>query len=428
MTRRKAMRLWLVTVGEPLPTDVGNQRLLRTGILADVLHKRGHDVTWWTSAFNHQAKIFRQYDDRVKELQPGYRIVFLKGCGYTHNFSFARLRDHRQLARQFRQFAPGMELPDIIICSYPTIDLSRDAVQFGRERRIPVVLDIRDLWPDIFIDVLPRPCRWLGRLAALPLEAAARQAFRGATAITGNTDEMVQWALRKVGRTASPSDKGFPMGYPEPFFSSSEMGKADAYWDSQGIARQKAGLVVCFFGTLGRQFAIERVLEAASRLNDKSSIMFVLCGSGDNLEKYRTLSAGLSNCLFPGWVDAPGIRSLMRRSDVGLAPYIQRKDFLSSYPNKPLEYFAGGLPVLSSLCAGPLANVLREYDCGLTFDLNNPNALILVLDKLNTDRARCREMGKNARKVYEQRFSATIVYNKMVDHLEHIAKYRGNIF
>ena len=233
------MKAWLVAVGEPLPKDEGNQRLLRAGILADVLHERGHDVTWWTSVFNHRTKMFRQYDEQVTTLQHGYRIVFLKGCGYTHNVSFARLRDHSQLARQFSLFASGMEPPDIIVSSFPTIELSRDAVKFGQERRIPVVLDIRDFWPAIFIDVLPHPFRWLGRIVTLPLEAAARQAFRGATAITGNTDEMVQWALRKVGRAASPSDKGFPMGYPEAIFSTSEMEKADEYWDSQGIARQR---------------------------------------------------------------------------------------------------------------------------------------------------------------------------------------------
>ena len=42
------MRIWLITVGEPLPTD-GAERLLRAGILADMLSAKGHDVVFWTS-------------------------------------------------------------------------------------------------------------------------------------------------------------------------------------------------------------------------------------------------------------------------------------------------------------------------------------------------------------------------------------------
>ena len=39
------MRVWLVTIGEPLPIDGTNERLCRTGILANMLVKRGHKVS-----------------------------------------------------------------------------------------------------------------------------------------------------------------------------------------------------------------------------------------------------------------------------------------------------------------------------------------------------------------------------------------------
>ena len=43
------MIVWLVTVGEPLPTDPGSPRLLRAGILAGLLAEKGHVVHWWSS-------------------------------------------------------------------------------------------------------------------------------------------------------------------------------------------------------------------------------------------------------------------------------------------------------------------------------------------------------------------------------------------
>ena len=38
------MRIWLATVGEPLPVDAGRQRLLRTGQFAQWLAAHGHEI------------------------------------------------------------------------------------------------------------------------------------------------------------------------------------------------------------------------------------------------------------------------------------------------------------------------------------------------------------------------------------------------
>jgi hypothetical protein len=51
------MRVWLITVGgEPLPIDGTNERLRRTGILANTIIKRKHKIIWWTSTFDHVIK------------------------------------------------------------------------------------------------------------------------------------------------------------------------------------------------------------------------------------------------------------------------------------------------------------------------------------------------------------------------------------
>jgi len=50
------MRIWLVTIGEPLPIDGSNERLYRMGIIANLLVKKGHKIIWWSSTFNHVRK------------------------------------------------------------------------------------------------------------------------------------------------------------------------------------------------------------------------------------------------------------------------------------------------------------------------------------------------------------------------------------
>jgi len=51
------MRVWLLTIGEPVPLGAGaRDRLHRTGAFARYLVSRGHQVVWWTSAFDHFRK------------------------------------------------------------------------------------------------------------------------------------------------------------------------------------------------------------------------------------------------------------------------------------------------------------------------------------------------------------------------------------
>ena len=99
------MHLWLVTVGEPLPTDAGTPRLLRTGMLAERLLARGHTVDWWNSTFDHVAKRHRADRDTTVEVRQGYRFLLLHGPGYRRNVSLRRWANHRVIAAHLARFA-----------------------------------------------------------------------------------------------------------------------------------------------------------------------------------------------------------------------------------------------------------------------------------------------------------------------------------
>src|SRR5262245_53272534 len=118
------MRVWLVTVGEPLPTDGGTDRLLRAGILADLLHQRGHDVTWWTSTFDHVRKRHRFETDTTLDPKPGYRMILLHGAAYTKDVSLRRIANHRATGRAFSRLAEAEPPPHVVLCSLPTLELS----------------------------------------------------------------------------------------------------------------------------------------------------------------------------------------------------------------------------------------------------------------------------------------------------------------
>jgi len=109
----------------------------------------------------------------------------------------------------------------------------------------------------------------------------------------------------------------------------------------------------------------------------------------------------------------------MKMSDIALAPYTANAKM--SLPNKAFEYFFAGLPIVSSL-QGELQGLLEKHRCGVVYDTSKANDLLEKLRGLLTDRVGVHKMGQRARKLYEDRFSADLIYSDLIRYLERLAK------
>jgi glycosyltransferase involved in cell wall biosynthesis len=395
-------------------------RLHRTGLFAALLAGRGHRVTWWTSAFDHFRK--RSVGRSGEELlSPGLTAVLLDGGGYRRNLSLARMRDHRRIAQAFREAATHLPLPDIVVAALPSLELPLEAVRYGRTHGVPVVLDMRDMWPDIFVEALPRPLRALGRLAAAPLFRQGRKACSGATAITGITEAFVDWGLARGGRVRSALDRSFPMGYISSPPPPDRLREAEAFWDSRGLPSCQEGLVASFVGTIGFQFDFSSIL-GASRLLAQRGVQFrlILCGAGDRHAEVAAQAKGIPNVYMAGWVDAAQIHVLLRRSGLGLDPLPDRFDFLATVNNKAIEYLSAGLPVISCPERGILYELLRDEGCGLSYPHGDSEALAQILERLFRKPGELEHLAANAMRVYQERFVAETVYTQMAEYLEEV--------
>lgn len=409
------MQVWLITVGEPLPTDSANARLLRTGIIAGLLAGRKHDVVWWSSTFDHFTKRQRFKESTTLQFKDYAKLLLLHGPAYRSNVSVSRVLNHIVIAREFTRRAERESKPDIILCSFPTIELSAAAVEYGHRHRVPVVLDIRDLWPDIFLELAPTPLRSLARLALTPLFRLTRKACLGASAIIGINPDFTEWGVRNAGRARGALDATFPLAYKEQAPPAHAIHAARQRWQERGLS--SSSFIACFFGTIGRQFELDTVIEAARRLGSRRpDMVFVLCGDGDRLSQYRELARDCPNVIFPGWVDHADIWTLMRMAAVGLAPYTSEDSFTSSLPNKAIEYLSAGLPLVSSL-RGALQQLLMNYNCGLSYKNRDVEDCVRALDWLYTDPVLRRQMADNALAVFRERFVAERVYGDLIEHL-----------
>ena len=415
------MRVWLVQITEPLPPPLDGSRLMRSGLLAHALVARGHDVHWWASTFLHSERKVIFGEDRDLTLDTGIHLHLIHAPPYVNHISYRRIRHHSVFAERLRRRVRQEGIPEVIHCSFPTIEVCDVITEFGEDLGVPVVVDVRDMWPDIFVGSAGpwlKPMAWFyGRW----MTPRVKRIFSRASAVIGTTPGMVGWALEKADRPMELLDRSFPHGYPRPESPDLLEKDGSCLWDGLGMRKEDPVFRICFFGTVGVRNleAMEKVIECARRLRSRASnVQFIFCGAGVGMQHLKKSAAGLDNVLFPGWVSASQIWSLMVRCQVGLIPYKATKDFQVSIPNKGIEYLAGALPVLVSW-KGYFYDVLRKNGCGRRYDtvLDLENLLI----DLMSNPVELKEMSQRAVALFDKEFSAEMVYSEMAQHLEMVS-------
>ncbi|MBY0371303.1 glycosyltransferase family 4 protein [bacterium] len=408
------MLAWIVTIGEPLPRASSEDRLHRSGMIAQALLAAGHEVVWWGSSFDHFTKQHHYIGDKTLHPQERFRMELLDGGGYRRNISFQRIRDHRRLAAKFRTAVEKeTRLPDVILCSFPSIELADAASDFGKRNGIPVYLDIRDLWPDIFVGAAPGPLRGVARLALTPLISQTRRAMKNSAGVIGISPGYLDWALTYAGRARRDSDALFPLGYQPPTPALDQLSAAETRLLQKGVDPSRP--IAWFIGTFGRTYDLTPVIETARKIDGKSPVQFVLSGNGEDLERYEALSKNLSNVVFTGWMNAAEIAWVSRHAQIGLAAYAQGAP--QGLPNKFFEYLSAGIPLVSAL-QGEGAALLEEHDCGLSYDPSRPEDFFKQLSVYLGDPSFARASGARGRALYESRFSADAIYPKITHFLE----------
>ena len=85
------MRIWLINPYGPLPGE--GWRDYRFTYAARALAARGHEVTWWTAAFDHHTKRFREHG-----WKGDFSIELVPTPAYHRNIGVGRLWFERAFA------------------------------------------------------------------------------------------------------------------------------------------------------------------------------------------------------------------------------------------------------------------------------------------------------------------------------------------
>ncbi|MBM3206811.1 MAG: glycosyltransferase family 4 protein [Candidatus Staskawiczbacteria bacterium] len=409
--------IWLITVGEPLPILDNEDRLWRTGLLSKILSDRGHEVLWWASTVDHLRKLYIMENEDRFQTSDNISIQLLHGRLYKKNISFNRLINHAEIARRFSYLSRLESKPDLILCSFPTIELSYEAVKYGQEFGVPVVLDVRDLWPDIFLSVLPKWINWFGRMLLYIYFFKTRYAFNTCHSILGISENYLNWALSLGGRIRCSNNLVYPLGYSVGDWTDSDELSVKSRFERCGLSLYKP--TVCFVGSFGRTYDLETVINAAKLLQKREGWMgqIAICGGGEREKEWRDMAEGVSDVGFMGWLSARELSCMLSKSVMGLAAYASQAP--QGIPNKIIEYLATGLPMFFSL-GGEARDLLQTAQCGIYYRPGDCSSLAESMFAIIKDKSTLDAMSESALKLYNQNFSAHVVYGALANHLENI--------
>lgn len=404
------MNIWIITTGEPLPL-VG-ERAHRVGILSKMLSEKGHNVSWWTTTFDHQTKSYIKNSFSKKINNNGVNLVMLhSNQPYDKNISLNRIINHKQVSEDFKLKSKTKVKPELIFCSYPTVQLSYQAVRYGLENRVPVFIDVRDLWPDIFLHPLPKFLRPLGKIFLFNYFRKARFIFNNCDGITGVSEKYLNFGLKYAGRIKSKKDDVFPLGYDTQ--GENEINLDDHDFKQLNIISENFN--IWFVGTFGRTYDLTTVIKVAKKIEKTHpNVSFIFTGDGEKMEIWKKESKFLKNIVFTGWVGKDELHYISSKSNIGLMAYSEGAP--QGLPNKIFEYMSAGLPILSSLQT-ETKELISNEKLGLSYIPNNPNDLLLKLKTLISNKKLLKEMRYNSLKTFKEKFDSEIIYENLIKFL-----------
>ena len=383
-----AIRILLLTQWfEPEPTFKGM-------VFAKELLRQGFEVEVVTGFPNYPGgKVYSGY--RIKLLQreviDGVQITRVPLYPSHDRSAFKRVLNYASFASSVLFYGLFIaRRADVIYAYHPPLTVGIAAGLIRILRRIPVVYDIQDMWPDTL-----RATGMLSNKRALKM-----------------VESVCNWVYRRVDHIVvlSPGFKrllvsrGVPSAKIDVVYNWADEASLDGPKGKLPVAfPSRDQFRILFAGNMGKAQALDAILDAAAILQTRgSTVCWVLLGGGVEVPhlQQRARSMGLANVVFLPGVPMNEVGRVLKEADALLVHLRKDPLFQITIPSKTQAYMAVGKPTLMAV-DGDAADLIRASGGGIIAESENPTALAdaaAAISILSPDELA--EMGANAKDYY----------------------------
>ena len=377
-------------------------------LFAKELVLRGYDVEVLTGFPNYPGgKIYSGYKIKLiqKEYIDGVSITRLPLYPSHSNSKLGRALNYLSFA--FAVVFYGLFIAkkaNAIYAYHPPLTIGIAAIIIKFFRKIPVVYDIQDLWPDtlhvtgmvnntILLNFISRICNLVYSAVdnIVVLSPGFKKNLINKKVPSKKISVIYNWADEKVIR----SKKG----------------------EVPQILINNNCFNILFAGNIGRAQKLETVLEAAKILKNKNmNINFILIGQGLMLDelKNKTIKMQLDNVFFIPEVPMSEVGAILTSADALLIHLKEDPLFKITIPGKTQAYMEVGKPIIMGV-QGNAADIVNEAKCGIIVEPENANSLAEAAESLFIMSPEdLKSMGDNSRTYYDKNLSVKSGIDKFI--------------
>lgn len=379
----------VLVVSHYFPPEIGAPQA-RLSELARAWADASDEVTVLTGMPNHPTgAVPEPYRGKVlvREKVDGYRVV-RTWLYATPNKGMAK-KTLGHLSFMATSFVLGLATTgkaDVVVVSSPTFFSVFSAWALARCKRAELVVEVRDLWPAIFVEL-----GVLGnRTVIRALEALELAAYRAAAAVVvvseGFRDDLVR--------------RGVPAAKLHVVPNGADLDRFDGMVAEDGargtLGARPGETLVLYIGAHGISHGLEAVADAAAKLVGEP-IHFAFVGEGAEKQRLeaRVRELGLANVALRPGVPRDEVGRFLAAADICLVPLRDVPLFSSFIPSKMFEYLAASKAVIGSV-RGEAARILRAAGA-LVVEPEDPASMADAIRELAGDPDRRAAMGRQGR-------------------------------
>ena len=389
----------------------------RVSELARAWVKRGHEVTVLTGMPNHPTGVVPPEYQGVSHREEDFHGVRVLRTWIYAAANKGRVR--RSLA--YASFATSAaafgqlfvrERPDVLVATSPQLLCGAAGAVIAGVRRLPFVLEVRDLWPESIVAV-----------GALP---AGHPVIRGLTVV----EETLYRAAKKiVVVTDAFREKLAARGIPDRKLAVIKNGVDLSRFrpaPRKTALREKLGLgdrfVCAYVGTHGMAHGLDAVLDVAKRFLADEGVRFIFVGEGAERTRLeaRAKSEGLSNVQFLGVLPRDAMTEVYATSDVCLVPLRKTELFSTVIPSKIFEILAMERPLVLSV-DGEAREIVEASEGGVYAPPEDVEAMTAAIQALRRNPEQAAEMGRRGRAYVVREFDREVLADAYLEILKDAA-------
>lgn len=353
--------------------------------------RAGHSVTVATCAPNFpQGKVHEGYRNRLwqEEEMDGIRVIRLwtymaPNAGYAK-----RIIDYLSFMVMGMLAAPFLPRADVIVGTSPQFFTLVAAWWASLVKRVPWVLELRDIWPESLKAV------GAGEhgMVFTALQKLEMFLYRRATRIVAVTNSFKRILVER----GVPANKIAVVTNGVDLTRFAPREKDPALLEELGFTDR---FIAGYVGTHGMAHGLETLLDAAAKIAENpalSHIVLLFVGDGARREQLRLEAdrRGLTNVRFIGPVPKREIARYWSLLDLSLI-HLRRTDlFATTIPSKMFECMGMGIPVALGV-RGEALEILDRHEAGQGFEPENADELVDLIAKLANDPHRLKKYRAN---------------------------------